>query len=157
MSADLSQALERMAEQVIGDFEATLREALTRLLASPESADKAMADSACVLEGGTLAWRVDPTTLMAELFCDIGLPEPAHTQEAYRLSLEANLNRACPGVYVGVHAGSGRLVATSAVSAVLMAEETFCTTALANLATHARDLRAQALPCLGATGSGDQA
>ncbi len=148
MSADLSHQLELVAEQASRDFDDALLRSLTQLLGSAEAADQAMAEAACVLEGGTLAWRLDPHTLMAELFCDVGLPEAAFAEDAYRLALRANLNRDYPGVYIGAHADSDRLVATSAVPAVLMANDDYCVTALANLAAHARHLREQVAPYL---------
>ena len=51
-------------------------------------------------------------------------------------------------MYIGVHAESDRLVATSAVPAVLLADDTACVNALTTLATHARHLREQAAPYL---------
>ncbi len=148
MNADLSRQMEQMAEQVTADFTRTLSQALARLLGEGVTAEQAMTDSAAFIDGGTLAWRLDPTTLIAELFCDIGLPEIAYTQDAYRLVLEANLNRSYPGAYIGVHSESDRLVVTSAMPAVLMTDESYCVTALSNLAAHARHLREQLAPYL---------
>lgn len=134
-------ASEQLVEQLSADVRASLASALARLLGDTEAADQALADSACLLDGGTLAWRIDTGSLVVELFCDVGLPAPGYVEAAYRQVLEANLCRHYPGVYTGVHPESGRLVATSAPPAVLMLDADFCEPALQNLAAHARHLR----------------
>jgi hypothetical protein len=132
-----------LPEQLARDLDTALRTALHRALGSDEAADQALADGACWLSGGTLAWRFNPEVLMVELFCDVGLPEPAHAQEAYRHALEVNLCRTYPGVWLGLHPDSQRLVATVSVPAVLMLDEAVCLPTLEGLAGHAQHLRAQ--------------
>lgn len=139
--AQLEADSQALAEQVATDWRASLQQALRALLGSDEAADQALAAGVCLLEGGTLAWRLDLATLVVELFCDIGLPAPADTQEAWRLALEANLCRRYPGVSMGLHPESGRLVATACPPAVLMLDEAQCQEALQTLAGHARALR----------------
>jgi hypothetical protein len=143
MELALSSSPDALAEQLARDVDAALRKALVRFLGTDEAVDQALADGACWLSGGTLAWRFNPELLMVELFCDIGLPEPAYTQDAYRYALEVNLCRTYPGVWVGLHPDSQRLVATVSVPAVLMLDETVCVPTLEGLAGHAQSLRAQ--------------
>lgn len=132
---------DELVEQVATDLRASLARALTALLASAEAADQAIETDSCALEGGTLAWRLDADRLMVELFCDIGLPEPALAHEAWRFALEVNLCRTCEGAYLGLHPESGHLVMTSALPAVLMLDSAMCEKALESLARQARDLR----------------
>ncbi len=130
-----------LLEQVAVDLRASLARALTGLLASAEAADQAVEEGSCLLEGGTLAWRLDLDNLMVELFCDIGLPEPALAREAWRFALEANLCRTCEGAYLGLHPESGHLVMTSGLPAVLMLDDSMAEKALASLARQAREMR----------------
>ncbi len=138
---ELTSAGEDLAGQVSTPLKASLEAALTRLLGDPEAVDRALAEGSCQTGGCTLAWRVDDRTLMLELFADIGLPEPAREHEAYRQMLEINLCRTHPGLYVGLHPESRRLVATTLQPAILLVEESFCLAALENLAAQARQLR----------------
>ncbi len=130
-----------LARDVADDLNAALARALTRLLSSAAAADQALAEGACMLGGGTLAWQLDPDTLVVGLFCDVGLPQVADAPSAYRIALEANLCRNYPGVYIGVHPQSERLVATMDVPAVLLFEDDYCVQVLETLASHARHLR----------------
>ncbi len=138
---DLTSAGQDLADQVSTQLRTSLEAALARLLVDPEAVDRALAEGSCQTGGCTLAWRVDDRTLMLELFADIGLPEPAREHEAYRQMLEINLCRTHPGLYVGLHPESRRLVATTLQPAVLLVEESFCLAALENLAAQARQLR----------------
>lgn len=125
------------------DLDATLLRAFTRLLGSAEAASIAMAQTSVLLQGGTLAWRLDTELMFIELFCDIGLPEPFEAQTVYRLALEANLCRTYPGVFIGVHPESERVVATTSVPAMMLLDEEMCAPALETFACQARELRDQ--------------
>jgi hypothetical protein len=138
---DLITASEGLARQVSTELESSLQAALTRLLGDAHAVDQALAEGSCDVDGSTLAWRVDEQTLMLELYCDIGLPEPAQEHEAYRRMLEINLCRSCPGLYVGLHPESRRLVAATLQPAVLLVDENFCVAAMENLVGQARVLR----------------
>jgi len=138
---DLIASGEALARQLSSELESSLQAVLTRLLGDAQAVDQALAESSCEIDGSTLAWRVDEQTLMLELYCDIGLPEPAQEHEAYRRMLEINLCRSCPGLYVGLHPESRRLVATTLQPAVLLVDESFCMAAMENLAGQARVLR----------------
>lgn len=139
--AELAAASEELAGQVSTQLQTSLEAALTRLLGDAEAVGRALAECSCQIDGSTLAWRVDDRTLMLELYCDIGLPEPAREHEAYRQMLEINLCRSHPGLYVGLHPESRRLVATTLQPGFLLADETFCQAALEDLAAQARQLR----------------
>lgn len=130
-----------LLDQVAADLRASLAQALGSLLHSAEAVDQALEEGACLLEGGTLAWRLNPDTLTVELFCDLGLPREDQAQAAWRFALETNLRRPCPGVYLGLHPQSGRLVATSAPPAVLLLDPEACREALESLARQTRQLR----------------
>lgn len=141
-ATDIEARSEDLARQVATDVMSSLQGALVRLLGDPAEAERAMAEGACQVHGSTLAWRVDDKSLMVELFSDIGLPEPAQEHEAFRLALQANLCRTYPGLHVGLHPESRRLVATAIQPAVLVMDESFCLSAMEHLAGQALQIRA---------------
>ena len=97
--------------------------------------------------GSTVVLRLNPHTDCLEMFCDVGLPEVHAREAAYRAALEINLCRSYPGITLGVHPESGRMVATVAIHSLLVADDEVCLNTLDLLTRHVDQLRmSRAIP-----------
>ena len=104
--------------------------------------DQAIADGGFVLNDSTVVMRHNAETDQIEFFCDVGLPESHTREQAYRAALEINLCRQYPGITLGVHPDSGRMVATIAIHSLLVADDEVCLNTLELLTRQVGQLRA---------------
>jgi len=138
---ELGEACEDISRLVADAYAETLRRIVLRTMGDGPEADQALADGALVIQGRTVVMRLNPQTDFAELFCDIGQPADDRLEAVYRHALEANLCRRFPGVTLGLHPESGRLVATLALNGLMVDHEDVCMTALELLARCACEIR----------------
>ena len=132
---------------VAAGVEVALRGLVRRLLGDGEEADQALADGALVLNDCTVVVRRNAANDYIEFFCDIGLPTGHEREAAYRVALEMNLCRTYPGITLGVHPDSGRLVATIAVHGLMLPDEDAYLQALELLTLQVLEMRdSQLLP-----------
>ncbi len=120
-----------------------------RALAAANEADidQAIADGGFVLNNCTVVMRHNADSDQIEFFADVGLPEPHALETAYRAALEINLCRTYPGITLGVHPDSGRMVATTAIHSLLVADDEVCLNTLDLLTRHVDQLRmSRAIP-----------
>lgn len=115
-----------------------------RALADADAADidQAIADGGFVLNDSTVVMRHNADNDQIEFFCDVGLPEVHAREAAYRAALEINLCRSYPGITLGVHPESGRMVATVAIHSLLVADDEVCLNTLELLTRQVGQLRA---------------
>jgi hypothetical protein len=139
----LGEACDDVSRLVADSFAQTLRRIVLRILGDGPEADQALADGALVIQGRTVVMRLNPQTDFVELFCDIGQPAVPSLEAVYRAALEANLCRRFPGVTLGLHPESGRLVATSAMHMMLFTDDDACLNTLQMLAALVRQLKSQ--------------
>ena len=104
--------------------------------------DQAIADGGFVLNDSTVVMRHNADNDQIEFFCDVGLPEVHAREAAYRAALEINLCRSYPGITLGVHPESGRMVATVAIHSLLVADDEVCLNTLELLTRQVGQLRA---------------
>ncbi len=145
--SDMQAQAHEYREQSQARYEAALRGLVRQLLGDGEQADQAIADGALVLNDCTVVMRRNASNDFIEFFCDIGLP-PSHDREAaYRVALEMNLCRTYPGITLGVHPDSGRLVATISVHGLMLPDEDAYLQALEMLTLQVLEMRdSQTLP-----------
>ncbi len=144
---DMTQALmsfsNEMDRQARPRFEDLLQRIARQLLSDDEAVHAAIDSGGFRVGDTTLVVRFNDETHQIELFADIGLPQ-AHAQgQAHRLALEHNLCRTYPGVTLGVHPESGRLVATTSLHLLMVTDETPCLHAMEVLAQAVADLVGQ--------------
>lgn len=141
LEEDLLAFAEDYFEQSGARF-AEMRSRVTqRLLGDTQAAEHALAQGGFVLNDCTVVMRRNPETDYIEFFCDVGLPESSSLQETYRTALELNLCRTYPGIVLGVHPESGRLVATATLHSQLLADDDLCIKTLEILTMQVRRLR----------------
>lgn len=123
-------------------FERLLQELAVRLQdrAAPGEA-AAQDDGAFWVDSCTVVLRRNPDNDYIEIFCDVGQPAPHDEPAAYRAALEVNLCRTYPGMTLGVHPQSGRIVATLAVHSLLVRDVDTCLQILDVLTVQVRRLR----------------
>lgn len=121
-------------------FEDMLPRIVERVL-GPAQAQQALDHGGFVLNESTVVIRHNPQTDTVEFFCDIGLPQAHAREAAYRVALELNLCRTHPGITFGVHPESGRMVATTAIHSLLIADDDVCVRTLQMLTQVVRELR----------------
>jgi hypothetical protein len=135
-----SNEMDRQARPRFDD----LLQRIARQLLSDDAAAQAAIDSGGFRVGDTtLVVRFNDETHQIELFADIGLPQPYAQGQAHRLALEHNLCRTYPGVTLGVHPESSRLVATTSLHLLMVSDESMCLDAMEVLAQAAADLVGQ--------------
>ena len=144
---DMTQALmsfsNEMDRQARPRFEDLLQRIARQLLSDDEAVHAAIQSGGFRVGDTTLVVRFNEETHQIELFADIGLPQ-AHAQgQAHRLALEHNLCRTYPGVTLGVHPESSRLVATTSLHLLMVNDETTCLHAMEVLAQAVADLVGQ--------------
>lgn len=107
------------------DFQGLLADLAGALTGAAAGAahDNALREGRFVLNECIVILRHNPGHDAVDLFCDIGLPDPHHVEQAYRVLLEWNLRRFHPGLWFGVHPDSGRLVATLSLPMALAARQ----------------------------------
>ncbi len=139
--ADLAGAALEASTQIANSFSETLRRIVQRVVGDGPEADQALADGSFVLNNTTVVVRLNSETHFVEFFCDVGEPDTYALEATYRTALEVNLCRTFPGVTLGVHPQSGRLVATLAMNGLMAQDEDFCMTLLETLANRATQIR----------------
>jgi hypothetical protein len=142
------QAGEACAQAVAAsDFAVRFASLMPRLVqralahAAPEAIDQALADGGFVLNDCTVVMRHNPDDDTVEFFCDVGLPEPSALEATYRAALEINLCRTYPGITLGIHPESGRLVATTALASAEVDDDEVCLRTLESLTRQVGRLR----------------
>jgi hypothetical protein len=138
---ELADALAGIEQEPALRFAQLLPQVVRRVLGQGAEADQALADGGFVLNDSTVVMRLNEDTDHIEFFCDIGVPDRHAREDAFRIALELNLCRAYPGITLGVHPESGRLVATTAVHSLLVADDEVCLQALDTLTQQVRRLR----------------
>lgn len=123
------------------DFEDLLRQVVARVVGDGPAAEQALAEGGFVMDGCTLALRRNPDNDFIEVFCDVGQPDPHFLDDAWRLALELNLMRTYPGLTLGLHPESGRLIATLQTHFLLLGQPDACITLLETLVRQVRRLR----------------
>lgn len=109
--------------------------------ADPQAIDQAIEAGGFVLNDRTVVMRPNAETDQIEFFADVGVPDPHALEAAYRAALEINLCRHYPGITLGVHPESGRLVATTALHSPLVADDDVCLQTLEHLTRQVDQLR----------------
>jgi hypothetical protein len=89
-------------------------------------AELAFKEGVFVVGEQQVVMRLNPYSYFIEFFCDVGLPQTHAREEVYRRALELNLQRQYPGVLLGVHHGSGRLVASASLHVLGMVNDQIC-------------------------------
>ncbi|MEJ7930302.1 hypothetical protein WG922_09970 [Ramlibacter sp. AN1015] len=140
---DLHDEVERLAGDCAERYARLLPRVAARIVGPDPAAEKeALESGGFVLDDTTVVMRLNPDTDHLEFFCDIGMPLPHTRDDAYRAALEMNLCRSHPGVTFGVHPESSRLVATTAMHMLLVADDEACLNAIGMLTRISRELRA---------------
>ncbi len=133
-AADFSRsARERFAE--------ILPRVIARFLGDGPAVEEALREGGFEVNEVTVVVRLNPQTDAIEFFADIGLPEPHALDAACRAALEINLCRTYPGLVLGLHPQSGRLVATTSLHCLLVGEDDACVNTVEMLTLQVRRLR----------------
>ncbi|MFD0668177.1 type III secretion system chaperone [Ramlibacter sp. MAHUQ-53] len=122
-------------------FNLLLPRVVAQVVGEGEPAREALRTGGFLVGESTVVMRLNPETDSLEFFCDIGLPLPWARESTLRAAMEMNLCRTHPGVTFGLHPESGRLVATTAMHMLLVADDEVCLNALALLTGVARQRR----------------
>ncbi len=117
-----------------------LEKTVNRLVKPGDIAD-ALESGAILIRDRLVVMRLNARDDQIEVFADIGLPEPAYLVSTYRTLLEMNLCRTYPGITLGVHPESGRLVASITIHALMVVDEEVCMAILTNLASFVDEFR----------------
>lgn len=134
-----------LSDMVKASFAESLRRIIARTVGQGPAADQALEDGGFLINDRMVVVRLNPDTDFVELFCDIGQPDPHYLESVYRAALEANLCRKFPGLTLGVHPESGRLVGTLAVDGLMFDDEELCMTILETLTCGAWHVRESGL------------
>lgn len=143
--AEVPDGNEEPSRQVADSFAQTLRKIVQHVVGDGPAADQAIADGGFVMNERMVVMRLNTDTDHIELFCDVGQPESFSLEATYRAALEANLCRKFPGLMLGIHPESGRLVATVALNGLMGDDEDFCMMILENLTQGAWQIRESGL------------
>ncbi|HSW18575.1 MAG TPA: hypothetical protein VLJ86_15250 [Ramlibacter sp.] len=149
MNIDLDRKLheftrrdEELTRQAGEQFSEMLPRIAARLEADDASAAEVLSDGGFFINDSTVVMRLNAENDHIEFFCDVGLPA-AHSQEdAYRVALELNLCRTYPGIILGVHPESRRLVATLSTHQMMASDDEACMGILQMLTLQVNRLRA---------------
>lgn len=131
---------ELLAESA-ADFEDLLRQVVARIVGDGPAAEQALAEGGFVMDDCTVVLRRDPDSDYIEVFCDVGQPDPHFQNDAWRVALELNLMRTYPGLTLGLHPESGRLVATLQTHCLLLGHPDQCIHLLQMLVLQVQRLR----------------
>ena len=126
-------ALERFAE--------ILPRVIARFLGDGPAVDEALREGGFEVNEVTVVVRLNPQTDSIEFFADVGLPEPHSLESACRAALEMNLCRTYPGLVLGMHPQSGRLVATTSMHCLLVGDDDACVNTVEMLTLQVRRMR----------------
>uniref|UniRef100_UPI0032B194A5 hypothetical protein n=1 Tax=Acidovorax soli TaxID=592050 RepID=UPI0032B194A5 len=133
-AGDASQAArERFAE--------ILPRVIARFLGDGPAVDEAVRAGGFEVHDVTVVIRLNPQTDAIEFFADIGLPDPHALESAYRAALEINLCRTYPGIVLGLHPESGRLVATTSMHFLLVGDDDVCVNTVEMLTLQVQRMR----------------
>lgn len=143
--ADMAEMAQEVSDLVATSFSETLRRIVTRAVGDGPEAEQALADGGFVMNDTTVVLRLNTETNFVEFFCDVGQPDTYSLEAAYRAALEANLCRTFPGITLGIHPESGRLVATLALNGLMADHEDLCMMVLENLTERTREIRESGL------------
>ncbi len=138
---EMVEAADGLAAAVARSFPETLRRIVARVVGDGPEADQALAEGGFVMNGSTVVLRLNPESSFVEFFCDVGQPDAYSLEGAYRTALEANLCRTFPGITLGIHPESGRLVATLALNGLMVDDEDFCMMLLETLTLRVTQIR----------------
>jgi len=134
------------ASTLIADsFAHLMRQVVRRAVGDGPAADQALSDGGFLMNERMVVMRLNTDIDHVEVFCDVGQPESYSLEATYRAALEANLCRQFPGVMLGIHPDSGRLVATLALNGLMVDDEDFCMMILENLTRAAWQIRESGL------------
>jgi hypothetical protein len=135
-----------MAEGLDRNAQERYTEMLPRLVVIVTGDDQqlpeAIATGRLVIDDYTFALRFNADSGQLEFFCDVGVPASHSREEAYRKSLEFNLCRTIPGIALGVHPTSGRIVATSSLHMLMVSDASVCVQMIDTLKGVVQELRA---------------
>lgn len=133
-----SRAFRRSAAE---RFQEILPRVVARFVGEGPALAQALQDGGFEVEDVTVVMRLNPQSDAIEFFADIGLPQPHSLESVYRTALEMNLCRTYPGIILGIHPESGRLVATSSMHCLLVTDDDVCVNAIEMLTLQVRNLR----------------
>ena len=135
-------------------FEGLMRELAARLQDRAVPGEVAARDDgAFSVDGCTVVLRRNPDNDYIEIFCDVGQPKPHDEHATYRAALELNLCRTYPGLTLGVHPQSGRIVATLAAHSLLIRDVDTCLQILDLLTVQVQRIRESRVLALADEGS----
>ena len=144
MSDALARAGVDYGQALAAESRSRFQDMLPRIVervVGPAQAREALDHGGFLLNESTVVLRHNPDTDAVEFFCDVGLPHPHAREAAFRIALEMNLCRTHPGITFGVHPESGRMVATTTIHSMLIADDEVCVQTLQMLARVVRELR----------------
>ncbi|MEJ7930298.1 hypothetical protein WG922_09950 [Ramlibacter sp. AN1015] len=141
-SQDMIDTADALRKHAAAAFDTIWAKVVDRLVGTGAAAEEVRSTGALVVDDCTVVLRLDPLTSLIEFFVDIGKPNPHALEAVLRTGMEMNLCRTHQGVVFGVHPESGRLVATTALPALAIADEEACLTVLRSLTRLVGDLRA---------------
>ncbi len=107
-------------------FTEILPRVIARFLGDGPAVEEALREGGFEVNEVTVVVRLNPQTDSIEFFADVGLPEPHALESACRAALEINLCRTYPGLVLGLHPQSGRLVATTSMHCLLVNDDDAC-------------------------------
>lgn len=142
----MMEAFMSMAEGMDRNAHERYTEMLPRLVVTVTGDDQqlteAMATGRLVVDDYTFALRFNADSGQLEFFCDVGVPACHSREETYRKALEFNLCRTIPGIALGVHPTSARIVATSSLHMLMVSDASVCVQMIDTLKGLVRELRA---------------
>ena len=119
-----------MAEGMDRNAQERYTEMLPRLVVTVTGDDQqlpeAIASGRLVVDDCTFALRFNADSGQLEFFCDVGVPAYHSREETYRKALKVNLCRTNPGIAMGVHPSSGRIVATASLHMLMVSDASVC-------------------------------
>lgn len=122
-------------------FDDMLPRIAARLMGDDQAANAALEAGGFFIDESTVVIQYNEEAIQIEFFCDVGLPQLHAEQEVYRAALEYNLCRTYPGITFGVHPQSGRLVATTTLHLLLVADVEVCLNTVQIMTTLAKEVR----------------
>ena len=122
-------------------FEEVLPRVVARFVGDGPALEQALREGGFDVEDVTVVMRLNADTDSIEFFADVGLPESHSQESAYRTALEMNLCRTYPGIILGIHPESGRLVATTSMHCLLISDDDTCVNAIEMLTLQVQRMR----------------
>ena len=137
MMADASSFSQAAHER----FTEILPRVIARFLGDGPAVEEALREGGFEVDEVTVVIRLNPQTDSIEFFADVGLPGPHDLESACRAALEINLCRTYPGLVLGMHPQSGRLVATTSMHFLLVGDDDACVNTVEMLTQQVRRMR----------------